>query len=93
MFIALSLLITAIILYLFFRSFRTVGFCVGIIGLSVIWAIGFMGMLDTKITLLTAMLPPLLIVIGIPNCVYMVNKYHAEYVRHGNKIKALQRMI
>ena len=89
MFIALSLLITAIILYLFFRSFRIVGFCVGIIGINVIWAIGFMA----KITLLTAMLPPLLIVIGIPNCVYMVNKYHAEYVRHGNKIKALQRMI
>lgn len=93
MFIALSLLITAIILYLFFRSFRIVGFCVSIIGLSVVWAIGFMAILGTKITLLTAMLPPLLIVIGIPNCVYMVNKYHAEYVRHGNKIKALQRMI
>lgn len=93
MFIALSLLITAIILYLFFRSFRIVGFCVGIIGLSVIWALGVMAMLGTKITLLTAMLPPLLIVIGIPNCVYMVNKYHAEYVRHGNKIKALQRMV
>ncbi len=93
MFIALSLLITAIILYLFFRSFRIVGFCVGIIGLSVIWAIGFMAILGIKITLLTAMFPPLLIVIGIPNCVYMVNKYHTEYVRHGNKIKALQRMI
>ena len=93
MFIALSLLITAIILYLFFRSFRIVGFCVGIIGINVIWAIGFMAMMGIKITLLTAMLPPLLIVIGIPNCVYMVNKYHAEYVRHGNKIKALQRMI
>ena len=93
LFIALSLLITAIILYLFFRSFRIVGFCVSIIGLSVIWAIGFMALLDTKITLLTAMLPPLLIVIGIPNCVYMVNKYHSEYVRHGNKIKALQRMV
>lgn len=93
MFIALSLLITAIILYLFFRSFRIVGFCVGIIGINVIWAIGFMAMFGIKITLLTAMLPPLLIVIGIPNCVYMVNKYHAEYVRHGNKIKALQRMI
>lgn len=52
-----------------------------------------MAMMGIKITLLTAMLPPLLIVIGIPNCVYMVNKYHAEYVRHGNKIKALQRMI
>lgn len=93
MFIALSLLITAIILYLFFRSFRIVGFCVAIIGINVIWAIGFMALLNIKITLLTAMLPPLLIVIGIPNCVYMVNKYHAEYVRHGNKIKALQRMV
>jgi len=93
LFIFLSLLITAIILYLFFRSFRIVGFSMGIIGINVIWAMGFMAMLDTKITLLTAMLPPLLIVIGIPNCVYMINKYHAEYVRHGNKIKALQRMV
>lgn len=93
MFIALSLLITAIILYLFFRSFRIVGFCVGIIGINVIWAMGFMALLGIKITLLTAMLPPLLIVIGIPNCVFMVNKYHAEYVKHGNKIKALQRMV
>lgn len=93
MFIALSLLITAIILYIFFRSFRIVGFCVAIIGINVVWAMGFMALLDIKITLLTAMLPPLLIVIGIPNCVFMVNKYHAEYVRHGNKIKALQRMV
>lgn len=93
MFIALSLLITALILYLFFRSFRIVGFCVAIIGINVVWAMGFMALLGIKITLLTAMLPPLLIVIGIPNCVFMVNKYHAEYVLHGNKIKALQRMV
>lgn len=58
MFIALSLLITAIILYLFFRSFRIVGFCVAIIGISVVWAMGFMAVLGIKITLLTAMLPP-----------------------------------
>lgn len=93
MFIGLSLLITALILYLFFRSFRIVGFCVAIIGINVVWAMGFMALLGIKITLLTAMLPPLLIVIGIPNCVFMVNKYHAEYVLHGNKIKALQRMV
>lgn len=93
MFIALSLLITAVILYLFFRSLRIVGFSVGIIGVSVVWALGIMALLEVKITLLTAMLPPLLIVIGIPNCVYMINKYHAEYMRHGNKIKALQRMV
>ncbi|MCC8174100.1 MAG: MMPL family transporter [Odoribacter sp.] len=93
MFIALSLLITTCILYFFFRSFRIVGFCILIIIVSVVWAMGFMALLKIKITLLTAMLPPLLIVIGIPNSVFMINKYHAEYVRHGNKIKALQRMV
>ncbi|MDL2231234.1 MMPL family transporter [Porphyromonadaceae bacterium OttesenSCG-928-L07] len=93
LFIALSLLVTAVILYLFFRSFRIVGFCLCIIGISVIWAMAFMALLQVKITLLTAMLPPLLIVIGVPNCVFMLNKYHAEFVKHGNKIKALQRMI
>ena len=93
MFIALSLLITAIILYLFFRSLTIVCFSAGIIGISVIWALGIMALLEVKITLLTAMLPPLLIVIGIPNCVYMINKYHAEYIHHGNKMKALQRMV
>jgi len=93
MFILLSLFITAFILFLFFRSFKVVGFCMLIIGISVIWAVGSMALLDFKITLLTAMLPPLLIVIGIPNSVFMVNKFHSEFIIHGNKIKALQRMI
>lgn len=93
LFIVLSLLITTIILYFFFRSWRTVLFCVGIIGLCVIWAVGYMALFNIKITLLTAMLPPLLIVIGIPNCVFMINKYHTEYMLHGNQIRALQRMV
>lgn len=93
MFILLSLFITAFILFLFFRSFKVVGFCMLIIAISVIWAVGFMALFGFKITLLTAMLPPLLIVIGIPNSVFMVNKFHSEYTLHGNKIKSLQRMI
>ena len=93
MFIFLSLLITTCILYLFFRSFRIIGFCLLIVLICVSWTVGVMAMLGIKITLLTAMLPPLLIVICIPNLVFMINKFHAEYDRHGNKIKALQRMI
>ena len=93
MFIILSLLITTFILYLFFRSFRIIGFCLLIVLICVSWTVGVMAMLGIKITLLTAMLPPLLIVICIPNLVFMINKFHAEYDRHGNKIKALQRMI
>lgn len=93
MFIYLSLLVTAIILFLFFRSFKVVFFCMLVVGLSVIWAVGSMVLFDYKITLLTAMLPPLLVVIGIPNSVFLINKYHAEYIRHNNKIKALQRVV
>ena len=93
MFIILSLLITTFILYLFFRSFRILGFCLLIVLICVSWTVGVMAMLGIKITLLTAMLPPLLIVICIPNLVFMINKFHAEFNRHGNKIKALQRMI
>ena len=93
MFIILSLLITTFILYLFFRSFRILGFCLLIVLICVSWTVGVMAMLGIKITLLTAMLPPLLIVICIPNLVFMINKFHAEFDRHGNKIKALQRMI
>ncbi len=93
MFLLLSLFITTLILFLFFRSFKIVGFCMLVIGVSVVWAVGLMGIFGFKITLLTAMLPPLLVVIGIPNSVFMVNKFHSEYVIHSNKIKALQRMI
>ena len=63
MFIILSLLITTFILYLFFRSFRIIGFCLLIVLICVSWTVGVMAMLGIKITLLTAMLPPLLIVI------------------------------
>ncbi len=93
MFILLSLLVTAIILFLFFRSFKVVFFSMLVVGLSVVWAVGSMVLFDYKITLLTAMLPPLLVVIGIPNSVFLINKYHGEYIRHNNKIKALQRVV
>ncbi|WP_321514995.1 efflux RND transporter permease subunit [Marinifilum fragile] len=93
MFIYLSLLVTAVILFMFFRSFKVVFFCMLVVGLSVIWAVGSMVLFDYKITLLTAMLPPLLVVIGIPNSVFLINKYHGEYTRHRNKIKALQRVV
>lgn len=93
MFIILSLLVTALILFLFFKSFKIVFFSMLIVMLSVVWAVGSMVLFGYQITLLTAMLPPLLIVIGIPNAVFLINKYHSEYVLHQNKIKALQRVV
>lgn len=93
LFMLLSALVTTIILFLFFRSFRSMFFSLLVVAIGAVWAIGTMSILGFEITLLTAMLPPLLIVIGIPNCIFMINKYHAEYTTHGNKIMALQRVI
>ncbi len=93
LFMLLSALVTTVILFLFFRSFRIMFFSLLVVVIGAVWAIGTMGVLGFDITLLTAMLPPLLIVIGIPNCIFMINKYHSEYKKHGNKIMALQRVI
>ena len=89
----LALFICIIVLFLFFRSFKAVFFPVLIVIIGVIWALGMLSLFGYKITLLTGMIPPLLIVIGIPNSIYMLNKFHHEFVSHGNKIKALQRVI
>jgi predicted RND superfamily exporter protein len=92
-FIVLALLICIATLYIFFKSFKVIAVAITVVGIAVIWALGIMSMLDYRITILTAMIPPLLIVIGIPNTVYFLNKYHSETKRHGNKILALQRVI
>ena len=93
LFSLLAIAICAFILFIFFRSFKAVIIPLSIVIIGVIWAMGTMSLLGYKITLLTGMVPSLLIVIGIPNSVYMINKYHQEFKLHGNKIKALQRVI
>ncbi len=93
MFIFLALGITAVIIFLFFRSFKVVLFSMLVVVIAVIWALGIQALFGYKITILTGMIPPLIIVIGIPNSVFLLNKYHQEYRKHKNKIKALQRVI
>lgn len=93
LFIVFAIIICILILYLFFRSFKVIGVAMIVVGVSVVWAVGLMGLLHFKITILSGMIPPLLIVIGIPNTIFLLNKYHVETKAHGNKILALQRVI
>jgi predicted RND superfamily exporter protein len=92
-FILLSLLIASIILFLFFRSFKAVFFTMLIVAIVVIWVLGTISIFNYKITILTGILPPLLVVIVVENCIFLLNKYHNEYLLHGNKIKALSRVV
>ncbi|MGB0879828.1 MAG: efflux RND transporter permease subunit, partial [Polaribacter sp.] len=92
-FVVGALLITAIIFFFFFRSFRATFITLLVVMVGVIWAFGFIGLLGYEITILTALIPPLIIVIGVPNAVFLINKYQQEVKKHGNQAKSLQRVI
>jgi predicted RND superfamily exporter protein len=93
LFIGLSIAITALILFLFFRSWTAVVFPLIVIGVVVTWVLGTVGILGYDINVLTGLIPSIIIVIGIPNSIYLLNKYHQEYAKHGNKMRALSLMI
>ena len=88
-----AMLITAFILFLFLRSFKAVIFSLCVVVVAVIWSVGLMGILGYKVTILTSLIPPLIIIIGIPNCIFLLNKYFAEFKSHGNKAKSLVRVV
>lgn len=88
-----ALLVTSLIFFLFFRSFRATFISIVVVCIGVAWTLGIIGLLNYEITALTALIPPLIIVIGIPNCIFLINKYQHEVKLHGNKVKSLQRVI
>ncbi len=93
LFIGAALLVTSIIFFFFFRSFRATFISLVVVCIGVAWTLGIIGLLNYEITVLTALIPPLIIVIGIPNCIFLINKYQHEVKLHGNKVKSLQRVI
>jgi hypothetical protein len=93
LFIGAALFVTSFIFFLFFRSIRATLIALVVVSFGVMWTFGIIGLLGYEITVLTALIPPLIIVIGIPNCIFLINKYQQEVKDHGNKIKSLQRVI
>jgi predicted RND superfamily exporter protein len=88
-----SLVLSAITLLIFFRSISATIMSLAVVLMGVIWSLGTMVLLGQKITLLTALIPPLIVVIGIPNCIYFLNKYHTSYKETNDKDKALVQMV
>lgn len=93
LFIFLSIIIAAAILYLFFRSIKVVLSSLVVVATSIVFTLGLINLLGFKISILTGVIPSLIVVIAIENCIYILNKYHWEYRLHGNKIRALSRVI
>jgi len=93
LFVGGALAITALIFFFFFRSFRATFITLFVVMIGVVWAFGFIGWFGYEITVLSALIPPLIIVIGVPNAVFLINKYQQEIKKHGQQAKALQRVI
>jgi predicted RND superfamily exporter protein len=92
-FVILALSVTALIFFFFFRSFRATFITLLIVSIGVVWAFGFIGLFRYEISVLMALIPPLIIVIGVPNAIFLINKYQQEVKKHGNQAKSLQQVI
>jgi predicted RND superfamily exporter protein len=92
-FLLISVFLSAVILLLFFRSVTSMLLSIAVVGIGVVWSLGTMVLMGYKITLLTALIPPLIVVIGIPNCIYFLNKFHVSFNETGDKRKALVQMV
>ncbi len=92
-FLYLSALVTGVIMFLFFRSFRAVLFSMIIIGIVVVWVMGTLSLFGYKITLLSGLIPPVIVTIGITNAIYLLNKYHLEYSKRRNKEEAIAAVV
>lgn len=93
LFIGLLILVTSLLMYFFFRSLKVILICNLVVAVAVIWSMGSIALFDFNITIIMALIPPLMIVIGIPNCIFLFTKYHQEVKEHGNKVLALTRVI
>lgn len=93
LFTGAMLAVVSLLLLLFFRSWRVMLVCLTVVAVAVIWALGSIGLLGYPITIVMAIIPPLIVVIGIPNCIFLINKYHQEYAAHRNRVKALGRVV
>lgn len=89
LFLGLSIAVSALILLVFFRNFYAVLFPIIVVIMGVVWSVGTLVLCGYEITILTGLIPPLIVIIGIPNSILLLNKYHSELKKHGDKQRAL----
>ena len=93
LFIILSIVVAAFIMFLFFRSMKVVFSSLLVVAISLLWVMGTTVLFNFKITILTGVIPSLIVIIVIENCIYILNKYHWEFRSHGNKMRSLSQVI
>jgi uncharacterized protein len=93
LFLILAILVTTIVLLVIFRSVKVVAYSMVVVGIGIVWSLGTLVLFGYKITILTGLIPSIITVIGLPNCVFVINKYQVELGLHGDKQLALHNSI
>lgn len=89
MFTILAVLVTGLILMFFFRSWWVMLISLGVVLMGVVCSVGYMVLFGYEISLLTGLIPSLMVVIGVPNSIFLTNKYHEEFGKTKDKSQAL----
>ncbi len=93
LFLILSIIAAAVLLLLLFRSFQAMFFPMLIVLGGIAFTMGTIVLLGYEITMLIGLIPPVIVAISVPNCVYLINRYYREMEKHGNKEQALEQVI
>jgi len=93
LFLGLTAIVTLVIMFAMMRSTRAALIALAVVGVGVVGCFGVLGVLGYKLTLFSALIPPLLIVIVVPNCIFFINKYHQEYAREHDVDAAVQNTV
>ena len=72
----LALVVMLAIFWLSFRSRRAVCLPVIVVGTGVIWTLGLMSLLDFKITVITVIIPSMLLAIGSSYTIHILSEYY-----------------
>ncbi|MBK7946090.1 MAG: MMPL family transporter [Flavobacteriales bacterium] len=88
-FLAASIALLAVFLWVGFRSVRGMWMPIAVVGLAILWQVGLMTMLGKPLGILTMLLPTILFVVGMSDVVHILECYLDEIRRGVPRTRAI----
>ncbi|WP_089317584.1 efflux RND transporter permease subunit [Pontibacter ummariensis] len=89
-FMSASILLVILFLWITFRTVWGVLVPLVVVLLSVLWAMGVMGLFNTPIDIMTVLLPTILFVVGMSDVIHILARYMTEISHGQEKLPALK---
>jgi len=83
-FLVLSVVVILAILFLSFRALRSMALPLVVVGLGTLWTMGTMKLLGFELTVVSIMVPPLVLTLGSAYSIHILNQYFREAKVKGN---------